>query len=287
MKPAMIKANELTPREAAALLHFYAEAGVDSLVEDMPVNRLVEVELQSDVKSARQQTTQPSISQNRASAPARTPAQPAAPATASSATIPDEKAVSDARFAAESARSLGELKEVLSSFSGCNLKHNARSTICLETMPESGILAICGFPSGDDDRAGQALSGRAGVLFERMLAAIGLSRDAIGVTTAIPWRTPGDRSPTISEADICVPFLSRQITLASPRVLLLMGNFACRLLIDRQKTVFDLRGQWHSLPVSGQTIPTLVSFAPSELLAAPANKKRAWQDLQSFRKSLE
>lgn len=284
-EPDMIKASELTARETAALLHFYAEAGIDTLVDDIPSDRLVQLAPQ---KTATSNETHPAADgQSGKSDAAKTSPQSAPSTISSQTTIPDEKAVSDARFAAESARSLASLKDVLASFSGCNLKHNARSTICLEAMPESGILAVCGFPTGDDDRAGQALSGRAGLLFERMLAAIGLSRDDVGITTAIPWRTPGDRSPTISEADICVPFLTRQIALAEPKALLLMGNFASRLLIDRKKTVFELRGQWQNLQISGQTVPTLVSFSPSELLAAPANKKLAWQDLQSFRRNLD
>nr|WP_272214123.1 uracil-DNA glycosylase [Marinicella sp. W31]MDC2876596.1 uracil-DNA glycosylase [Marinicella sp. W31] len=175
----------------------------------------------------------------------------------------------------------------MNGFSGCNLKHNARSTIALDTLPESGILAICGFPTGDDDRYGAPLAGRAGGLFERMLAAIGLTREAVAVTTAIPWRTPGDRSPTLSEMDICRPFIERQIALAEPRILLVLGNFASRMLIDGTKTVFDLRGKWHTREIDGHSVEALVTFSPTELLAAPANKKPAWHDLLAFKARLD
>ncbi|TNB46999.1 uracil-DNA glycosylase [Martelella lutilitoris] len=277
----MISARDLTAHEAAALLHFYADAGVDALLEDAAIDLAARAETPAPVEkrpAAPQRETQ-------AASPAARPAAVARPAIGTT-TIPDDKAVSDAQFAAESARSLAELKTVLDGFSSCNLKHNARSTITLDAMPESGILAICGYPAGDDDRNGAPLAGRAGSLFERMLAAIGLSREDVAVTTALPWRTPGDRSPTQSEVDICRPFLKRQIALAEPRHLLVLGNFASRMLIDADKTVFNLRGEWHALNVDSHAVEALVTFSPTELLAAPANKKPAWQDLLSFRARL-
>ncbi|MBB4121619.1 uracil-DNA glycosylase [Martelella radicis] len=278
----MISARDLTAYEAAALLHFYADAGLDVLLEDEAVDLTVRAEPRGAPEKGAPAAQQKA--QTETSAPAARPvaARPAMGTT----TIPDDKAISDAQFSAESARSLGELKTVLDGFSGCNLKHNARSTITLEAMPESGILAICGFPSGDDDREGAPLAGRAGGLFERMLGAIGLSREAVAVATAIPWRTPGDRSPTPAEMDICRPFLFRQIALAEPRHLLVLGNFASRMLIDADKTVFNLRGGWHQLRFDGHAVEALVTFSPNELLAAPANKKPAWQDLLSFKARL-
>ncbi len=277
----MISARDLTAHEAAALLHFYADAGVDTLLEDAAIDLTARVETPAPEKK---RPVDPQR-ESQAVAPAARPAAAARPAVGMT-TIPDDKAVSDAQFAAESARSLGELRTVLEGFSGCNLKHNARSTIALDAMPESGILAVCGYPTGDDDRNGAPLAGRAGSLFERMLAAIGLSREDVAVTTALPWRTPGDRSPTQSEVDICRPFLRRQIALAEPRHLLVLGNFASRMLIDADKTVFNLRGEWHALHVDSHAVDALVTFSPTELLAAPANKKPAWQDLLSFKARL-
>ena len=257
---------------------------MDVLVEDAPVNLLLKKEEPARPAPPVATPQSNTHSANVSAAKQQKRAQP--PVATAQATVPDDKAVSEARFAAESARSLSELRGILESFDGCNLKHSARSTICLEKLPETRIMAVCGFPTGDDDRSGEALSGKAGALFERMLAAIGLDRSDVGVTTAVPWRAPGDRSPTPSETDICLPFLERQIALAEPATVLILGNFACRMLIDRQKTVFDLRGKWQTLSANGTSINALVSFAPSELLAAPANKKLAWQDLQAFNKAL-
>ncbi|WP_176083390.1 uracil-DNA glycosylase [Martelella sp. HB161492] len=288
----MITAEQLAAQELAALMHFYADSGIDVLCEDMPVDLTA---LQPE-RAAAAAGRRPEATPARPSPPAEAkrplaprPAQQETTASAipiDPATIPDDRAIADARFAAESARSLEELKQALSIFASCNLRHNARSTICLEAAKPSGIMMICGFPNGDDDRSGAALSGRAGQLFDAMLAAIGLSRDMIALTTAIPWRTPGDRSPTMSEAEICRPFIERQIALCEPKHLLLLGNFASRLLVNRDKTVFDLRGDWHDIAIGNLKFRALSTLAPSELLAAPTNKKLAWQDLQRFQQEI-
>ena len=272
----MTSANSLTAREAAALLAFYADAGVDVLLEDSAV----------DLTAAAMEREKAAAAAPRPQAKAEPKTRAPEPSRTVQAAIPDDKAVSEAGFAAGSARSLHELAETVQNFSGCNLRHNARSTIVLQKMPETGIMVVCGFPTGEDDKAGQPLSGPAGALFERMLAAIGLSRDDVGVTTALPWRTPGDRAPTVSETQICQPFLERQIALAEPKLLITLGNFACRMVIDPSKTVFDLRGSWHHKEITGQSFETLVTFSPSELLAAPMNKKAAWLDLQALRERI-
>ncbi|TPW29422.1 uracil-DNA glycosylase [Martelella alba] len=289
----MMTAEQLAAEELAALMHFYADSGVDILCEDLPVD-LTALKPEQPAPAAPRHRQVPPARQPEATEAQRPPApQRAAPQGSAAsaipsdpATIPDDRAIADARFAAESARSLGELKQALSSFASCNLRHNARSTICLDAAAPSGIMMICGFPNGDDDRAGAALSGRAGQLFDAMLAAIGLSRENIALTTAIPWRTPGDRSPTMSEAEICRPFIERQIALAEPKHLLLLGNFASRLLIDRDKTVFDLRGELRDITIGSMKFRALATLAPSELLAAPTNKKLAWRDLQRFQSEI-
>ncbi|MBP1850868.1 uracil-DNA glycosylase [Rhizobium halophytocola] len=283
--------DQLSPAELAALLSFYADAGVAWMVEDEPVDRIAEFEAQKAAHEARRKAPsagptgdgQPSAAPTRgAQAPAR-PATNAAPAMA----IPDEHAVTEARFAAESARSLDELKTALEGFAGCNLKTSARSTIFASGDPTGGIMVIGGMPSGDDDRDGQAFAGRAGMLLDRMLSAIGLDRSGLLLTTIVPWRPPGDRPPTPIEAAICRPFIQRQIELAEPKHLLLLGNFTARFFFQGQETIHLLRGQWREIACDNHTVPGLACLHPLELLAAPAGKALAWQDLQDFRRRID
>ncbi len=294
----MISVNDLSPAELAALLHFHADAGVDWLLEDGPVDRFAEFEALKAARQgarARQQQAAPPSPQPAPSAgqverrpAAARPAAPAAGPSAPRATpaIPDEQAVEQARFAAESARSLAELKTALEAFNGCNLKNSARSTVFASGRTESGVMVIGPMPGADDDREGIAFAGRTGQLLDRMLAAIGLAREQILLTNVIPWRPPGNRSPSAPEMDICRPFIERQIALAEPKMLLLLGNFTARFFFGGNDTIHGVRGQWRDVWIAGRQIPAIASLHPQELLTAPINKRLAWNDLLAFKTRL-
>jgi len=194
--------------------------------------------------------------------------------------------VEAARSAADGAGSLAELKAAIEAFNGCNLKNSARSTVFASGDPSSRIAVIGPMPNADDDRDGTPFSGRAGDLLDRMLAAIGLSRDGMLMTNVIPWRPPGNRMPSSAEMDICQPFIERQIALARPKALLLLGNFPARFFIGGNGTIHTMRGQWQTVSFAGLEIPALATFHPQELLTAPANKALTWQDLLIFRNGL-
>ncbi|WP_113370302.1 uracil-DNA glycosylase [Rhizobium sp. SYY.PMSO] len=285
----MISVSDLTPAELAALLHFHADAGVDWLLEEQPVDRFAEFEA---MRAARRgsQATQPRAESTapaaRPQADRRQAAKPAAPQPApprAAPAIPDEQAVEQARFAAESARSLGELKTAIEAFNGCNLKNSARSTIFASGTQEGRIMVIGPMPSADDDREGAPFAGRAGQLLDRMLAAIGLRRDEILLTNVIPWRPPGNRAPSPPEIEICRPFIERQIALAEPKAVLLLGNFTARHFFGGAETIHGLRGQWREIDILGRTVPAMASLHPQELLTAPINKRLAWNDLLAFK----
>ena len=192
-----------------------------------------------------------------------------------------------ARFAAESARSLTELKTALEAFNGCNLKNSARSTIFASGDPASGIMVIGPAPGADDEREGTAFAGRQGQLLDRMLASIGLDRSAILLTQIIPWRPPGNRTPSAAETEICRPFIERQIALAEPRAILLLGNYTARFFFGENDTIHGLRGRWKEIAVADQIIPAIASLHPQDLLTAPVNKRLAWSDLLAFQARLK
>ncbi len=286
----MISANDLSPAELAALLHFHADAGVEWLLEEEAVDRFAEFEAMKAARRAaapQQAPQQNTQQQSRATAPQRqAPAAASAPAARPQPAIPDGEAVQQARFAAESARSLAELKTALEAFNGCNLKHSARSTIFATGDAASGIMVIGSAPSAEDDREGQPFAGRPGALLDKMLAAIGLDRSGILLTQVIPWRPPGNRVPSPAEMDICRPFIERQIALAEPKAILLFGNFAARVFFGETDTIHGLRGQWKEIGAGGLTIPAIATLHPQDLLTAPVNKRLAWNDLLAFQQKL-
>ena len=286
----------MSAAELCALLAFHADAGVDWLVEDQPVDRIAQFAAERAAKAAPaksqaapSQAAPSQIASGSLQAGSNTAtrerAAPTAARPASSApvVIPDETAIADARLAAAGASSLAELRDALANFTSCNLKTSARSTIFTEGSGESGIMIIGPNPSADDDREGLAFSGRAGGLLDRMLGALDLSREALFLTTAMPWRAPGDRMPTKTEAEICRPFIERQIALAQPRAVLLLGNFTARFFFGGQGTIHSMRGDWRKIAAGEQSVPALATFHPQELLLAPATKAIAWRDMLTFK----
>ena len=148
-------------------------------------------------------------------------------------------------------------------------------------------MVIGPMPGADDDREGAVFAGRSGLLLDRMLASIGLDRDGILLTNVIPWRPPGNRAPSIPETDICRPFIERQIALAEPKVLLLLGNFTARFFFGGNETIHALRGHWREIGAGAGSVPAIATLHPQDLLTAPINKRLAWQDLLAFRRRID
>lgn len=290
----MISANQLSPAELAALLHFHADAGVDWLVEDQPVDRFVEFAETRPRQSAQSEASRTATGASASGETGRTNGNGASargaaslpPALTANVAVPDEQVIASARLVAESARSLAELKAAVESFSGCNLKNSARCTVFAEGDPASGIMVIGPMPDADDDREGLPFAGKTGQLLDRMLLAIGLERSQVLLTNVVPWRAPGNRAPSTPEMDICRPFIERQVALAEPKALLLLGNFTARFFFGGTGTIHTLRGQWRDVNFAGLTLPAIASLHPQELLNAPASKALAWQDLQLFKAGL-
>lgn len=285
----MIEVETLPPASLAALLHFYADAGVDVLLEDTVQDRF------AAFAAERQARAPGPAAAATGSPPARTgsqtgekrPAQAAAQASAQPMPLPDQEAIAEARRVAAAAMTLEDLQAAVASFTHCGLKRGARSTILATAACSTGIMVVGGVPGSDEDAGGTAFAGRSGALFERMLGAIGLKRDDVAALAGLPWRPPGNRQPTQAEMDICRPFVERQIALCKPKVILVLGNFAARYLIDPAASLHLLRGEWREIGIEGQAIPALASLHPEDLLRAPASKQLAWADLLSFRLKLQ
>jgi len=279
-----ISADHLLPDELAALMHFYAEAGVSWLGEDEPIDRFAEfVALNSAKTQARSapvglERPQQMSAERTNRKPERAEARPATPQAVA---IPDAEAVEAAVRLAAAAQSPDALIEAVSGFGGCNLRNSARNTVFAGGDLAARIAIIGGVPSADDDREGAPFSGPAGVMLSRMLAGIGLDSSGVLLFNLIPWRTPGDRAPTVREVEICLPFGLRLLELTRPQAVLVLGNFPVRVLSRAAKgSIHSLRGKWFD--IAGGT-PGLATFHPQEMITAPTCKGLAWQDILRFR----
>lgn len=281
----MIEASQLNAGELAALLHFHADAGVDFLLEDVGVDRFAEFAAAIAASAATRAPAQGAAPRERPQRPSQADAKPAPrPVSSTAVAIPGEEAVEMARRAAEAATSLAELKQAIENFEGCNLKASARNSVFPTEAGALPILILGATPSAEDDREGVAFSGVHGELLSKMFAAIGIDVTQTTLAHSVPWRPPGGRPPTPSEAEICRPFAMRMIALAKPRFIVLLGNFTTRFFIGSTEAIHALRGQWFEIG----TPPTeaIAMLHPQDLLTAPLSKRLAWLDLLAFEKRM-
>jgi DNA polymerase len=204
------------------------------------------------------------------------------------AAVAPEDAARMAREQAASASSLEELEALMSAFDGCSLKFSARNLVFSDGHPGGRVMMVGEAPGADEDRIGKPFVGRSGQLLDRMLAAIGLDRSQVYIANVVPWRPPGNRTPTPQEISICRPFISRQIELAAPDFLVCLGGPAMQTLLNTKDGILRSRGRWATYRTDGgRDIRVLPTLHPAYLLRQPLQKRLAWRDLLSLRRDLD
>jgi len=270
--------NSNMDRSAAAreLLDFYAAAGVDAALGEDAVDRLAPA---SEVAAPRQAAPSPPL-------PAESPRRPAGFALTPAPASPDI-AVMAARETARSAASLDELRELLAKFEGCALRTTAKQLVFADGNPQARVMFVGEAPGRDEDIAGLPFVGRSGKLLDLMIAAIGLDRTSAYIANVIPWRPPGNRTPTPQETQICLPFTLRQIELVNPDILVCLGGPSSQTLLGVKEGIKRTRGRWFTFNTGTREIRAIATFHPAYLLRSPLEKRFAWRDLLAIRKALD
>jgi DNA polymerase len=274
-----------------ALLDFHVEAGVDLALDETPRNRFAEPDA-----TPRREVTPASAPQapSRQAAPRFEPSRPTPPAASPPRPLPQaaagapEDAALLAREHARHAQSLEELEAILAAFDGCTLKFSAKNLAFADGNPQGRVMLVGEAPGADEDRIGKPFMGRSGQLLDRMLAAIGLDRSQVYIANVVPWRPPGNRTPTPQEIAICKPFISRQIELASPEFLVCLGGPAAQNLLNIKEGILRTRGRWFTYRTDdGRDIKALPSLHPAYLLRQPLQKRLGWRDFTALRRALD
>jgi len=245
-----------------ALLDWQVEMGADEAICDAPIDRY----------ALEAKKPAPKVNQDAAAPPEPTPE-------------PEINTAELAQSAASTASDLESLRATMMAFEHCDLKAAARNFIFADGVANSDVMIVTDAPDRNDDRAGKLYSGPTGVLFDKMLAAIGLARTGehtVYMAPVLPWNPPQNRDPNGDELTMMMPFLKRHIELASPKILVLMGNGPCQAMIGRSGMT-RLRGKWNE----AAGLPALPMFAPSYLLSNGAAKRDAWADLLSLKSRLK
>lgn len=275
-----------------ALLAWYLDAGVDETIDEVPHDRYAE----SAAPAAPAANPAPASQRDENfPVPATTGTPETAPGLAEAPAPPptppgsDLASVDTPRAIAQACASLEAIRAALETFEGCALKKTATHTVIGDGNPASKVMLIGEAPGAEEDRRGLPFVGKAGQLLDRMLTAIGLDRSTVYITNVLPWRPPGNRSPTPEEVATCLPFLERQIELIDPALLVFVGGISAKALLGRTEGITRLRGKWYDFEVPGRKapIPATAIFHPAYLLRQPVLKREAWHDLQEIRRHLD
>jgi DNA polymerase len=270
------------PKEARELIAFYLEAGADALVGEDPVDRMADEASPIPLpESGRLGSEAVRMRGNEQAAraergPPRSTAAPPAP----------EAAMMAAREAAKNAASLDELRMLLESFEGCPLRGTATQLVFADGNPQGRIMFVGEAPGYEEDISGRPFVGRSGKLLDLMMAAIGLDRSHAYIANVVPWRPPGNRTPTPQETAICLPFIRRQIELANPDILVCLGGPAAQTLLGTKEGITRTRGRWFKYDIGTREIRALATFHPAFLLRSPPQKRLAWRDFLAIKKAL-
>ena len=179
--------------------------------------------------------------------------------------------------AAQASDAWSELQAKVRACTLCGLHRGRTQTVFGVGRRDASLFVIGEAPGADEDRQGEPFVGRAGQLLNAMLRSIGLPRAEVYIANILKCRPPNNRDPEPSESTSCTPYLSRQIELVGPRVLLAVGRIAAQWLLQTDTPIGRLRGRVTSY--GAQNTPLVVTYHPAYLLRSPLDKAKAWTDL--------
>ena len=186
---------------------------------------------------------------------------------------------------------LEQLKGYVDAFELCPLKQFATQSVFSDGNPNAKIMLIGEAPGAEEDRLGKPFVGRSGQLLDKILLAIGLTREENAYISNVTfWRPPENRNPTPEELEVCRPLVMKHIALIKPEILIFVGAVPSKHLLNTKIGITKLRGHWvdFEVPELGRSIPALPVFHPAYLLRNPHAKREAWMDFQAVReKGLE
>ena len=256
--------SQIDWHSARALLEWQVELGATEAILDAPVDRFA-----------------------LEAAPSKPAAVKAAAAQSAPRPIAQQDPAQIAKQMAEAASSLEALRAALAGFEHCELKRGARNLVFSDGNPNAQVMIVGEAPGRDEDQQGKPFVGRAGQLLDKMLAAIGLDRqaqeptNAAYITNVVPWRPPQNREPSPEEIAMLTPFLLQHVALIKPSVVVAMGNISCQALLGK-RGISKLRGQLQSC----RDTDVIPMFHPAYLLRNPSAKKLAWDDLLMLKQRL-
>jgi DNA polymerase len=175
----------------------------------------------------------------------------------------------------------GALRERVAGCMACDLCKTRTQTVFGVGNQRAEWLVIGEAPGAEEDRQGEPFVGRAGQLLNAMLMAIGLPRETVFIANILKCRPPANRDPKLEEVSRCLPYLSNQIALLKPKIMLAVGRIAAQNLLATDAPLARLRGKLHHFGEANT--PLVITYHPAYLLRTPSDKRKAWEDLKFAR----
>ena len=179
---------------------------------------------------------------------------------------------------------LVELSNELRACQRCGLHAQRTQTVFARGNPQAELCFVGEGPGADEDLQGEPFVGKAGQLLDKIIAAMGFARDEVYVCNIVKCRPPGNRKPVPEEMAACQPYLSEQLALVAPKVIVALGATAAEGLLGQLPGgITRTRGQWR---LYNRTIPVMPTFHPAYLLRNPPAKRFVWDDLKAVAERL-
>jgi uracil-DNA glycosylase len=175
-----------------------------------------------------------------------------------------------------------DIREDIGDCTRCPLHKGRTNIVHTEGDQRSRLMFVGEAPGADEDASGRPFVGRAGQLLNKIIEAIGLKREDVLIGNVNRCRPPNNRQPTTEEARTCKPFLLREINIARPDVIVVLGNTAMKNLLDTKEGITRLRGQFQDY----KGIKVMPTFHPAYLLRDPSKKREVWEDMKKVREYL-
>jgi uracil-DNA glycosylase len=188
-----------------------------------------------------------------------------------------------AKKLASSQETFAEIHNEIGDCTRCPLHRERTTVVHTEGNRKARLMFVGEAPGADEDIQARPFVGRAGQLLTKIIEAIGLKREEVLIGNVNRCRPPGNRPPTPEEASMCKPFLLREIAIAQPEVIVVLGNTAMKNLLDTREGITKLRGTFQEY----KGIKVMPTFHPAYLLRDPSKKRETWEDLKKVRDYLD
>jgi len=182
-----------------------------------------------------------------------------------------------------SGHSLEQIREVLGDCQRCKLAPGRNKIVFGVGAQDAPLFFVGEAPGAEEDRTGEPFVGRAGQLLDKMIVAMGWTRESVYIANVLKCRPPGNRDPEPDEVEACEGFLARQIESVKPRVIVTLGRPAAHLLLKTNAPISALRGRFQEY----RGVRVMPTFHPAFLLRKPERKRDTWSDLKVVMAELE